>query len=82
MCASDTAILTKMTYFETNILKNITLYSLYPFALLKTRPYLSKTVGDKNILGTKISERPRTRVFNNFTLYWRMCRMAIEVLIY
>ena len=53
MCASDTAILPKMTYSETNILKNINLNSLYPFALWKTRSYLSKTVEDKNILGTE-----------------------------
>ena len=51
MCAADTAILPKETYSETNILKNINLYSLLPFALLKTCSYLSKTVGDKNILG-------------------------------
>ena len=66
----------KMTYSETNISKNINLYSLYPFALLKTRSYLSTTVGDKNILGTKIF-KCLGRVFLGISHFTWECAKAI-----
>ena len=77
MCASDTAILPKMTYSETNILKTINLYSLYSFALLKTCSYLSKAVGDKNILGTKYF-KGLGRVFSRISHFTGECAFQLK----